>query len=208
MAKKKSKTEASKSTAINVYSTKDGDRAKAIAQTILRPSVQAARTIQTYDRLADSDINALADSLVEQVNLVNKGDLRRAEAMLISQAQALDTLFGEFARKANGCEYVSSLKTYMNIALRSQSQCRATLEALAEIKNPRPYIQNNRAQYQQVNNGAQSGTQTPLNEDAARAEEKPKSTNGLLEDHTNEWMDTGTPDTPSRIDKELEAVGT
>lgn len=208
MTKKKNKTDDKKSKSLNVYCPKDGDTAKAVAQTILRPSVQAARTIQTYDKIDDIDINALTNELVEQINIVNKGDLRRAEGMLISQAQVLDTLFGEFARKAKGCEYLSSLKAYMNIALRSQSQCRATLEALAEIKNPRPYIQNNRAQYQQVNNGAQTNTENPLKDKYARAEEKPKSTNGLLEDHTDEWMDTGTPDTPSPINKELETVGT
>jgi mRNA-degrading endonuclease RelE of RelBE toxin-antitoxin system len=51
-------------------------------------------------------------------------------------------------------QYMKAAETYLRLALKAQSQCRATLETLAEIKNPRPYIQNNRAEYQQVNNGA------------------------------------------------------
>jgi hypothetical protein len=33
-------------------------------------------------------------------------------------------------------EYVDAADTYMRLALRAQSQCRATLETLAAIKNP------------------------------------------------------------------------
>lgn len=45
------------------------------------------------------------------------------------------------------------------MALKAQAQCRATLEALAEIKNPRPVAfvkqANISGEHQQVNNGVQ-----------------------------------------------------
>ena len=71
-------------------------------------------------------------------NAVENGDLKRAEGLLIAQAHSLDALFGYFARKASTSQYVDHLKLYMNIGLRAQSQCRATLETLAEIKKPPP----------------------------------------------------------------------
>lgn len=87
----------------------------------------------------------------------------------------------------------------MRLALKAQSQCRNTIEALAEIKNPKPYIQNNRAQYQQVNNGNQSLVRG----------QNPNDANKLLEDNSyeQEWMDTGTPQEASENDKELETLG-
>ncbi len=106
-----------------------------------------------------------------------------------------------------------SLKAYSEIAFKAQRQCRATLEALAEIKNPRPYIQNNKAQYQQVNNGEQPKPKNELIDTYAQArahaEKNSKTANGLLEDkrHEAEWLDTGAPETAGGNNKELETVG-
>ncbi len=90
------------------------------------------------------------------------------------------------------------VKAFANIAFTAQRQCRTTAEALADIKNPKPYIQHNKAQYQQINNGA--------SEPRAR-EEKSKQANELLEDKSDEWMDTGAPETAGRNDKKMETVG-
>ncbi len=181
-----------------------------LAKAYLRPTVLAATTIKS--QYADNDqinVNALVDELGSQVDLIKAGNMGRAEAMLISQAHTLDALFAEMLSRArsNMGHYPDAVNKYMNLALRAQSQCRATLEGLAEIKNPRPYIQNNRAEYQQVNNGF-----TPsraINDITPHARENPKSTNELLEDKRNEqqWLDTGAPETAGENDKELETVG-
>lgn len=185
----------------------EGERAKeaALARTYLRPTVLAAATIKGQYASEDQvNINALIEELGTQVSLVHGGNLGRAEAMLVTQAHTLDALFAELISRAriNMGQYPDAVNKYMNLALRSQSQCRATLEALAEIKNPRPYIQHNKAQYQQVNNGGQ-----PQSNLHAQAGENLKSTNGLLEDNTHEWMDTGAQETASGNNKELETVG-
>lgn len=177
-----------------------------LAQTYLRPTVMAAATIKGhYSNNDDLNINALINELSAQVALVKEGNMGRAEAMLISQAHTLDALFAELVSRSrlNMGEYFPAACKYMQMAFKAQSQCRTTLEALAEIKNPRPVAfirQQNVGENVQVNNG----------EIPARAEEKPKSTNGLLEDkrHETEWLDTGTPETAGGNDKELETVGT
>lgn len=179
------------------------DKEKLHAQTILRPTVQAAATIQSIEDKVS--INALITELSDQAQQVIGGDMKRAEVMLLSQAHTLDSLFGGFARKSHDTEHLEHLKVHMNLALKCQNQCRMTLEALAEIKNPKPYIQNNKAQYQQVNNGV-----APNNETITRAHaEKSKQSNELLEDtgHEQQWVDTGTPEEAIRDDKELEALG-
>ena len=91
---------------------------------------------------------------------INRGDLSAAERMLNSQAVALNAIFGELARRAalNMGTHLGATESYMRLALKAQSQSRATVETLAAIKNPpvvfaRQANINNGGQ-QQVNNGA------------------------------------------------------
>jgi hypothetical protein len=118
----------------------DEDQAVAIARTVLRPTVQAAVTLREYGKAyGDLDLAGLMDALSEQTKAATDGDLGRAEAMLTSQAHTLDAVFNTLARRAatNMGEYLGACETYLKLALRAQSQCRATLEALAEMKQPR-----------------------------------------------------------------------
>lgn len=180
-----------------------------IAQTYLRPTVMSAATIKgQYINEDKVNMNALIKELGNQVDNVSNGDLSRPEAMLVTQAHTLDALFSELIGRSrlNMGEYLHAAEKFMRLALKAQSQCRTTIEALAELKNPKPYIQNNRAQYQQVNNGAVHSGDA---QNATRTRKNKKLANELLENKTNEqeWMDTRTPQTPSGNDKELETVG-
>ena len=58
----------------------------------------------------------------------------------MAQAVALNTIFGELARRSalNMGEHLDASERYMRLALKAQGQCRATLQTLADIKNPRP----------------------------------------------------------------------
>lgn len=84
------------------------------------------------------------------------------KATLTEHAAALDAIFTELARRGalNLGEYLSASETYLRLALKAQSQCHATLETLAEIKNPHPvaFVQQANIAHgpQQVNNGAES----------------------------------------------------
>lgn len=159
------------------------------------PVYSAASAIKaTFDDEA-LDITALADELRKQSDqCLNQAKMTRAESMLISQAHTLDTLFHMLIRRSkhNMSGHINAAEKYMRLALKSQSQCRTTLMALSEIKNPAPFIQNNRAQYQQVNNNISPHNNESSTRTHAPAREKTFSSNELLtEDIDNEKLDTG-----------------
>lgn len=82
------------------------------------------------------------------------GKLGRFEHLLAGQALALDSLFHHLAQRAGRQDNVKHLELLLRLALKAQSQARATVEALSGIKHPTPYIrQANIAHgHQQVNN--------------------------------------------------------
>jgi len=147
--------------AVRIVEKAGGDRAVLLAQTYLRPTVQAGATVRAYNVGKDNDgpeLMALIAELGKQVAAVNGGDMRRAEAMLIAQAHTLDAIFGNLARRAIVQEGLTQYEVHMRLALKAQSQCRATLESLAIMKNPRPVAFVQQANIsngpQQVNNGS------------------------------------------------------
>lgn len=164
------------------------------------PTVQAASTYGAFKHKEETfSFAGMKDTLETQNEALRSGDLDCVENMLMAQAYTLDMLFHKLARRAIAQDLLNPYKIHLDLAFKAQRQCRANLQTLAEIKNPKPYIQNNKAQYQQVNNG------TP----ASRAREKnTKSSNGLLENKQNEteWLDTRAPKTASGNDKDLETV--
>lgn len=88
----------------------------------------------------------------------------------------------------------------MRMALRAQSQCRATLETLSNIKNP-PVIYAKQANVttgpQQINNGVA----TP------HTRENENERTQLLEAKHEQRLDTGATGEAGHRDKALEAVG-
>lgn len=148
----------------------------------------------------------MVQSLRTHGEAVNRGDLSAAERMLSAQAVALNTIFAELARRAalNMGTHLGATEAYMRLALKAQSQSRATVETLAAIKNP-PVVfarQMNVANGpQQVNNGAPpTAPRTPESE-AAR--------NELVEDyvHGRSQLDPRTAKAASRAHPCLEPLG-
>lgn len=178
---------------------------RAIARELTKPSVTAASTIQVWDR--SHEVNALSAELTEQIKLVHNGDLKRAEGLLIAQAQTLDLIFNRLAVRSVENIYggfMEAGETYLRLAMRAQGQCRATLETLAEIKNPLmgAYVrQANIAKgHQQVNNGD--------NGNASHAPAKTEDTpNKLLEVTNAERLDTGAASATIETHTELATVG-
>ncbi len=114
-------------------------QAKAIARAALRPPVQAALSLIEYNKVfGELSLNDLVEQLDSQCHIANQGNLKRAEDILVTQAQTLDTIFNNLARRAARAEYVVQLEANLRLALKAQAQCRTTLEALAAIKNPQP----------------------------------------------------------------------
>ncbi|MBL8310450.1 MAG: hypothetical protein JNL19_08520 [Burkholderiales bacterium] len=145
--------------------TGTGDAATPTAVTTARqlatsPTAQATLAMEPWLKPAwgDTDVTALLDRLEEQTATLRAGDTSDLEALLFNQALTLQAMFTTLSRRAalNTGEYLNAAETYLKLALRAQGQCRATVETLAEMKNPRPVAfvkqANIAAGHQQVNN--------------------------------------------------------
>lgn len=192
---------------LNITAAPNEERTKTIARTALRPSVRAAVSTQAVSKqFGELDLSALVDELAAQNSAVSRGNMARPEAMLMSQAHTLEILFHELTRRAtlNMGEYLNAAETYMRLALKAQSQCRATLETLAAIKNPAPVTFVRQANVangpQQVNNAASPA-------EASRARETENSPSKLLEQQHGERLDPRAPPTSNSADSSLETVG-
>jgi len=100
---------------------------------------------------------------------------------------------------------MDQLDRYLKLALRAQSQCRATWETISTIKNP-PIVgyvkQANIAHcHQQVNNTA-SGTS-----DVSPARINQNVKNKLLEKNDGERLDFGTTGTAGSVDSAMATLG-
>lgn len=141
-----------------------------------------------------------------KADALKKGCLHEAESMLMAQAVALDAIFNDLARRAAVSleNYPSATETYLRLALKAQGQCRATLQTLGEVKNPRALAfvrQANISQGpQQVNNGV-PGSEPP------RAKNAHNLSNELLEADYGERLDTGTTCKAIDADSEMASVG-
>lgn len=60
-------------------------------------------------------------------------DMKAVEAMMFNQVQVLQMIFTNLATRAVNQQYLSQMQTFLNLGLKAQAQCRATLETLAEM---------------------------------------------------------------------------
>ncbi len=173
-----------------------------IARKLTKPEINAASVVRAWTG-ENHDINALAAEFEAQSAAVRRGDMGRAEEMLIAQAHALNEIFAALARRSRGLMDSSAahFELCMRLAFKAQSQCRATLETLAEVKNPMAgaYIRqaNVAAGHQQVNNSP----------DGSRVRETENQPNKLLEGTDELRQNTGTQALEGRANKTLETVG-
>lgn len=182
----------------------DDEKGRSYANLITSPELAAYRVIgmmQAKSMADEIDAPTMLATLRDQATAVQGGDLAHAEAMLINQASALQALFVRLSERAMEQAHMPNLEGFMRMALRAQSQCRATLETLATIKNP-PIVYARQANFaaghQQVNNGIPSPTQAREIET-----EQTQLTGG-----SHELLpDTRASCSASRADSTLEALG-
>lgn len=183
--------------------------ARKYTEVVMSPEFAAFRVMNSVDGktniFIDSDVPSLVDKLRDQAAAVNRGEMKHVEAMLMNQASALQSLFTRMTERANEQTIMPNLEGFMRIALRAQSQCRATLETLSAIKNP-PVVFAKQANInhgggnQQVNNG----TPAP----ASHAEKNINQQNELLEvQHGGKTLDTRTAGATIGKDKTMATVG-
>jgi len=181
--------------------------AVALARTVVTPELASATIIQSSlqgaygSGLADVPITELLEQLKASTVSVNAGDMQNVEGMLVAQATALNVLFAQLTRRAtmNIGQHMEAMDTYMRLALRTQNQCRTTLETLATIKNP-PVVFAKQANiahgHQQVNN------------EFPRTHAMAAQQNKLLEHEHGKWLDNGATRAAGRSNQTMETLGT
>lgn len=185
---------------------------QALSKAALLPSINGATVIESYQgNIMGKDVGfvGLVDGLKATIKDVNSGDLSNLEAMLLTQATALQTMFTSLARRAAHQEQLKHYGVFMGLALKAQAQSRATISALVDLKYPKQATFVKQANIahgpQQVNNGpASTGTHG-----GAHAEETKTDQPELLEadQHGGTNLDTGTTRTTSGADPHMAAVG-
>lgn len=123
----------------------DETGAQAMARRVLEPDFRHAQTASMFaspvlGKLPEAP--GLMDYITHLENLTakaEKGDLALASRILAAQAVTLDSMFSELARRLalNMGEYIGAAERYGRLALKAQSNCRATLDALAKLHQPR-----------------------------------------------------------------------
>ena len=183
--------------------TKDKkDKKDLYAKAALSPSLHAGAVIEQYGSQLfgkdNIDINHMEEAVRDSTEAIHHGDMKAVEAMLYSQAVALQTMFTNLARRAD-CQQgrLDNIETLLKLAFRAQNQCRMTLETLSNVKNP-PVVYARQANItsgpQQVNNGLTHAT------------EKTITQNELLEDSHVKRLDGRTQGQTSRLDTHMETV--
>jgi len=173
--------------------------------------IQSAAVMQSYQKNimgSDVDLEALFKGIMDTCTQVNGGNLQTMEAMLVSQATALQTIFTDLARKAQAQTYQKQFEVYLGLALKAQAQSRATISALVDLKYPRQATFVKQANIahgpQQVNNGVM-----PSGAVASRGEKQKTEQNKLLEDADGKFsigVVPGKTSTPKPSHQEMEAL--
>lgn len=180
------------------------------AKLVISPEMASFRVITNRERedlLAQLDTPSLIGALREQTQAVHRGDMKAAEAMLMNQATALQSLFVKLTETGLQAGLLRQQETALRLALKAQSQCRATLETLSNIKNP-PVVYAKQANVttgpQQINNGVPSSAP---NEPAGTQQKKSRK-NKLKElPHEQEqWLDSGAPSAAGGTDSPTKAM--
>jgi hypothetical protein len=175
----------------------------ALARVAINPAVHAAKTQQKFvSGFGELEIADILAVLKEQTSAAEDGKTSRAEAMLAAQAHTLDAIFNSLASRAadNMGHYPETVERYLKLALRAQSQSRATWETLSTIKNP-PMA--NYVGQANISNGPQQ-----VNNGSSRTGKNKKAPIEQLEKkNASEWLESGKAGATGEVDKKLETVG-
>ena len=183
--------------------------AQVIANAALSPICTGATTARKFSNSFTGEFgpNQGLEAVLAEVRLVQGGDMSGMEAMLVAQSLALNSVFSDMAGRAAGAigKDIRRAEVFMRMALKAQQQCRATVETLADVKNPRSATfvkQQNNANHQQVNNGAGP----PMKDIRTEESDKLCMTNKLLEQQHGERLDTRAAGTASGINPDMATV--
>lgn len=200
-------------TALSLTTTASETVEQAKARAALQPSINAAAVIESFQTNVlgkDISLTEVVTTLNSTFKEVNSGDLSSLEAMLISQATALQSMFTSLARRASNQENIKHYEVFASLALKAQAQSRATISALVDLKYPRQatFIRQANVAHgpQQVNNGPADALAAP--KDHAHAKEiKPAQPELLEATNGSTSMDRRAEAATARSHPAMEAVG-
>ncbi len=169
----------------------DETKRDALARTFLSPEIQASASLSMLASgpFSDAGFAELVDALKAITKERKDGGIGRLEETLTAQGVVLDAIFNHLVQRAinNIGHYVETVEIYMKLALRAQSQCRATLETLGNLNRPQIRQTNIAHGPQQINNSISAEKANPPNK---LVEEKP----------CEKWLDEGAPKDAVQID--------
>jgi len=172
------------------------------ARKFLTPECLSAALLVSSNLLSKTPIDEVVLELSRQTDAVNRGDMSRAEDMLVAQAHTLDALFVHLTSRALSSKNMGGLESYMRLALKAQNQARATLQTLGELKTPKQV-----AFVKQANIGSQVQVNNGIQEKPARTRKTKKAQNELLEVEHGEWLDTRASGTAGGADPAMATLG-
>ena len=183
--------------ALRVEVQPDDNRSEKLAAMATAGAFTAA-TMHTYTGAGEAlGVTELLAAMRKAGDETVAGDMGRFERVLTNQFLTLDALFNNLAQRSGRQESFKGIEVLMRLALKAQSQARATAETLALMKNPMPYIRQANIAHgpQQVNNGTPTSagkTQSPPNE--------------LLEHQHGNTLDIGAQAAAGRADPAMASV--
>lgn len=117
------------------------DPARVTGMLAAKPELGNALLIQQFHSLGSAgehlDLAATSGVLESLAKSVADGDLSQIEAVLVAQIMSLNSIFTRTASLANASQGADRSAALMQLALKAQANCRATVQALADLKFPR-----------------------------------------------------------------------
>ena len=130
--------------AVDVFGVLGETGARSLARALTEPGMRHAGAVNVFaSRAIGGEIERpgagdFADALTEA--LKRAGDPKDSKRMLAAQAIALDVTFTEMLRRSalNLADYPDAAERFLRLALKTQANARATVEALARLNEPPP----------------------------------------------------------------------
>ena len=156
-------------------------------------------------KLGDLDLTECFAQMLRNAEATAGGNSKSQESILAAQVISTNAIFTDLAilARRNLDNGLNVFERLMRLALKAQSNCRATAEALALMQNP-PTVFARQANFangpQQVNNGL------PPSGHLARAKKSDSTPNKLLEEY-GERLDDGSASAAGSGNQNLATVG-
>lgn len=113
------------------------ETSKTKTQIGMDPAYKAGSLISGIKPFSTQGAHHIIDEIKRQIEAVRSGDLSRSQAMLVAQAETLDTLFYSLTSKAAAAEDYTSAAATLKLAFATSEGCRSAIEGLVIVENSR-----------------------------------------------------------------------